>query len=404
MPRRRGSAPRSAADWGVRGLLAVAAMLLGYASLTRTLAYPIRVSNPERAHAMSSGDGRITAQAAQALAGVEATPADRTQADRLARAALLQDPTAVVAVSTLGLDAQVRGDTAAARRLFAYSQALSRRDVNTQLWAIEDAVGRGDVKDALAHYDTALRVSRTAPDLLFPVLAGAIADPAIRTALTRTLASRPGWGDTFLTYVAVRGPDPQATARLLTGVRRIGLSVQALASAEIINLLVFRKFVDDAWSYYAAIHPGADRRRSRDPGFTTGADIPTLFDWSPINEGGVSTSIQRGDRGGVFAFSAPASIGGPLLRQTQLLTPGVYRLQGQGSRIEQPAGSLPYWTLTCADDRELGRVAQGSGKAEGRFEVPAGCPIQTLVLVARPSDMVSGLSGQIDRVRLFPGG
>lgn len=399
MRQRRGSVPWSAAEWGVRGLLAVAALLIGYSSLTRTLAYSTRISDPERAHALSPGDGRITAQAAQALAGVEATSADRAQADRLAQVALLQDPTAVAAVSTLGLDAQLRGDTQRARQLFAYSQTLSRRDIKTQLWAIEDAVGRGDVPGTLIHYDIALQVSRTAPDLLFPVLAGAIADPAIRTALTRTLTRRPAWGDAFLTYVAVKGPDPRATARLLTEVRRVGLTVGGGASAEIINLLVFRNLVDDAWSYYASIRAGVDRRRSRDPGFT-GVDSPTLFDWTPINEGGISSSIQRGEQGGVFAFSASASIGGPLLRQTQLLVPGTYRLQAQGSGIEQPAGSRPYWTLTCLDGRELGRVAQGSGRAEGRFEVPAGCPIQTLALIARPSDMVSGVSGQIDRVRL----
>lgn len=401
MRKRRGSVSWSAAEWGVRALLAVAALVIGYVSLTRTLAYSIRIRDPERAHALSPGDGRITAQAAQALAGVEATRADRAQADRLARVALLQDPTAVAAVSTLGLDAQVRGDTKRARQVYAYSQTLSRRDINTQLWAIEDAVGRDDVSGTLTHYDIALRVSRTAPDLLFPVLAGAIADPAIRTAVTRTLARRPAWGDAFLTYAAVKGPDPLATVRLLTEAHRVGLTVGGGASAEIINLLVFRNLVDDAWSYYASIRTGADRRRSRDPGFA-GVDSPTLFDWIPINEGGVSSSIQRGEQGGVFAFSAPASIGGPLLRQTQLLVPGTYRLQAQGSGIEEPAGSLPYWTLTCPDGRELGRVAQGSGQAEGRFVVPAGCPMQTLTLVARPSDMVSGLSGQVDRVRLLP--
>jgi hypothetical protein len=388
-------------------LLAAVAATLGYVSVSRTLAYPLRASDPERARALSPGDGRITALAAQTLAIADATPADRIRADRLARTALQQDPTAVSAVSTLGIDAQLRGDTAGARRLFAYAETLSRRDIATQLWAVEDAVGRGDVNGALRHYDIALRTSSTAPDLLFPVLASAIADPAIRVALTRTLAARPSWGDAFLTYVAAKGPDPRATARLLTGLRRAGLAVSDGASAEIVNLLISSNFLDDAWSYHASVHPGIDRRRSRDPRFMAEVAAPSPFDWVPLNDGGITTSIQRGDRGGIFDFAVPASVGGPLLRQVQVLPAGDYRLEGHGSGIEQPEGSAPYWVLSCGDGRELGRVvmpnsSQAGGRFAGRFVVPTGCPIQTLTLVARPSDMVSGVSGEIDQVRLFP--
>ncbi|MDT9096849.1 hypothetical protein RSW32_26335, partial [Escherichia coli] len=77
-------------------------------------------------------------------------------------------------------NAQLHGDVGAARRLFAYGQRLSRRDNSTQLWAIEDAVARNDIPDVLRHYDVALRTSPNLADILYPVLASASADPAIR--------------------------------------------------------------------------------------------------------------------------------------------------------------------------------------------------------------------------------
>lgn len=410
--RRRPRTRRSAAEWAVRGTLAIAAAALGFAGVTRTLAYSVRAGDPERAHAMAPGDGRITALAAQKLAGLEASAADRARSDRLARRALLQEPTAVAAAATLGLNAEIRGDVASARRLFGHAERLSRRDLQTQLWSVEDAVRRGDVAGALRHYDIALRTSRVAPDLLFPVLGSAIADPAIRTALAGTLKGRPLWGPGFIDHVAANGREPRATAGLFLALRRSGVPVSETARAAVIGALLTRDLTDAAWSFYAAGRPDADRRRSRDPGFTADLVEPSLFDWATINDGRVTASIQRGGDpgaggGGIVDFAAPASVGGALLQQLQVLPPGDYRIEGRSAGIEQPEGARPYWALSCRDGRELGRVvlpdsAQAKGRFAGRFSVPAGCPAQVLALVARPSDAVGGLSGQIERVLLSP--
>lgn len=407
MPHARVLARRSATEWSVRGSLALLAALAGYAGVSRTMGYTLRSGNAAQAHALAPGDGRVTAALAQRRAGTDATSADRAEADRLARLALLQDPTAVAAASTLGINAQIRGDTARARRVFAYAERLSRRELQTQLWAIENAVGGGDIAGALRHYDIALRTSRNASDLLFPVLASAMNDPAIRAALGGTLAARPAWGPSFIEYSAGGGADPRAAAGLLLALRRARAPVPELASAAVINALVAKGHPEQAWAYYASIRPGVDRRFSRDPRFTAELVHPSPFDWAPINDAGAATSIQRGDRGGVVDFAAPPGVGGPLLQQMQALPPGTYRLQGHGSGIDQPAGSRPYWLLACAGGRELGRIvvpnsATEDGAFGGQFDVPAGCPIQTLMLVARPSEAIAGSSGQIDHVRLSP--
>lgn len=408
MPRRSALARRTRKEWAVRGALALLAAVLGYVSVIHTAAAVAARRNAELAHRLAPGNGAIAARLALSLAGVEATTTDRQRADVLARRALLRDATAVPAVVTLGVNAEIRGERAKARRLFAYSQALSRRDLQTQFWAIEDAVGRDDVAEVLRHYDIALRTSVAGSGILFPLLATAASDPAVRSGLIKILAARPNWSESFIGYVAGNGPDPRSTAALFLGLRHVGVAVPKTTLAPLVNALVAGGFMDDAWRYYASATPGVDRSSSRDPEFAFGMDTPSLFDWVPINDGTVTTSIQRGDESGVFDFAAPASVGGVLLQQLQLLQPGTYRIAGSSSGIEQEESARPYWVLSCRQDgRELGRVplpnsAEANGRFTGIFTVPPGCPVQTLALVARPSDAVAGLSGQINRVQLTP--
>lgn len=409
MARGAGLAGRSAAEWGIRGLLAAVAAICGYVSVSQVAAYGMRTRAPDRAHAIAPGDGRITGQAAQAIAAdVQASPAARRRADALAMLALRQDPTAVSAASALALNRQIGGDTAGARRLFGYAQRLSRRELQVQIWAIEDAVSRGDIAGALTHYDIALRTSRNAPDLLFPILAAAIADPTVRQAVAARLAARPPWGGAFVDHVAANGADPRSTAQLFFALRRAAVPLSASASAAIINALIVAGHEDEAWRYYASIRRGADRRRSRDPRFTDTPATPSVLDWTLVDEGAVAASVQRGPSGSLLDFTAPPSVGGQVARQMQLLPPGTYRLSGRSAGIDQPTVSRPYWSLTCRKDgRELGRIdilnsAQAGGVFGGGLNVPANCPVQTLTLVARPSASLLGLTGQIEEVRLAP--
>ncbi len=248
-----------------------------------------------------------------------------------------------------------------------------------------------------------------APDLLFPLLAKAIDENDIRGELVRTLTARPAWSDQFLSYVSSNSPYPRATAQLFEAVHRRGIALPAGAAAALVNRLLAENQFDDAWRFYAATTPGADRRIARDANFTANPASPTAFDWQPITDSGISASIQRGENGGIFDFAVPSNLGGPVLRQTQLLPPGDYAIEGRSIGIEQADAALPYWTLTCLNGRELGRVvvpnsAQAKGRFAGRFTVPAGCPVQQLQLVARPSDALSGVTGQVDDFRLRPVG
>jgi hypothetical protein len=400
---------RSAAEWAARGLLAALAAALALASLADSLAAVAVIADPAEAHRLAPWSGRITAALAAQRFALEPTPSTSSDAARLAVLALRQDPTAVDALSVLMLQSQLRNETYRARAIFRVSQALSRRELKPQLWAIEDAVNRGDISDALDHYDLALRTSDVASDLLFPVLAHAVAEPKIRSMLIDKLATRPNWARSFINYLAVNVVDPITTVRFFEQADRASLPILDAERTAVVNAVAARGLYDQAWSYYTLFRRGGVRRdSSRDAHFLISADDPALFDWATLNDAGATASIQRSVGGGLVDFSAPSGAGGAVLKQTELFPPGTYVLEGRSANINLPADSRPYWRLSCQDGREVGRVevpnsTEANGKFIGVLTVPSQCSVQTLTFVVRSSSELAGVAGQILSVSLHPG-
>jgi len=401
------SGRRSSRDWAARITLALGAAVLGYFSVTSSLANVIVKADPSRAHVLSPHDATITAALAEHLFMLETQAEPTSRPARLAERALRQDPTAVEALSVLGFQARLRGDTERADQLFAYSGRLSRRELRSQIWAIEEAVARGDIEGALRHYDIALKTSANGQNILFPVLVSALREPRIRASVLRIMATRPSWGRPFVAFVAESGIDPDAAVHFFREGSDIPLPVGNDSRATLIRALLAQNKLEDAWNYYASFRSNTKRTHSRDPNFSLAADAATPFDWTIADESGISAVILKGPRGGFVDFAVSPSNSGPIVTQIQLLPPGSYRLRGHSNGLEQPEQSQPYWSLICQDGRELGRVpVPNSSKADGvftgRFTVPQGCPIQTLSLVARPTDSIGGMSGQIDSAQLLP--
>ena len=399
---------RSAREWGVRSTLAVVTALLGGLTLAHTLANTMRVTQPDQAHALASSDASITALVAEKLSGPSSTTADRMRADRLALAALRSDATVVSAAATLGLNAQIKGNARQAQQWFRYAERLSRRDLRTQLSMIEFAVGRNDITGALRHYDIALRTSRVAANLLFPILRSAVSDPKIRVALIQILAFKPVWSEPFISQMASFAKDPNSAAALFDGLTRAGGDVPEKARALVITRLIEAGQIDSAWAYYTSIRAGVVRTQLRDSRFAAQLTNPTPFDWQSSAEDGIAVVIQsEGRQSGLVDFSAPSGIGGLLLRQVQVLPPGKYVFEAHGTGIEQPEESRPYWVLECVGGQEVGRASLPNSTGTGRsvravFEVPVNCPMQYLSLNAQPSDAIGGTTGQVDRVFLRP--
>lgn len=393
--------------YGFRIALGLAVLAAGYLSVADSLANVVGKVDAKSAYRLAVANGPVTAKFAdqQFARLLDSNPA--SEPARLARLALNQDATAVDALTVLGLQAQLRNDTETARAYFSQSLALSRRELQPRIWAIEEAVGRGDIEEAIRNYDIALRTSKSAADLLFPILGAAISEPRIRTELLDALARKPAWAKQFVDFAALSTIDPQSTALLFQEGRRINLPVDETNRITLVNALLAREQYEDAWVYYAKIRRGAVRDRSRDPDFSLAASARSPFDWRALPDEALSASLQRSETGGLMEFFAPASTGGKFFEQMQFLQPGTYRISGRTSGIQQKPTALPYWVLTCIDGRELGRVsvpnsAIDDGRFAGKFSVPSGCDVQILAFMARPSEEIGGVTGQMLRAQILP--
>lgn len=391
----------------MRGALALAAASLGLWSVGGSIANALAKADPARAHALSPSNGAVAARYAQDLFAARPSTDPHGAAAVVARRALLDDPTAADALTVLAFQAQLRGERDKAAAIFRYSTKLSRRELRPRLWAIEEAVTRGDIAGALKHYDIALRTSRDAGAMLYTTLGAATIEPRIRAGLVAVLATKPVWKDEFLDHVAKRRIAPEGLAALLEEGRATGLAATEDVRVQIIDALIMEGKPGRAWGVYQGLRKGARREQSRDPAFTLAATARAAFDWRAGEDSRLGAAILNDGDSGAIDFAVPPDASGVLAQQSQLLAPGRYRLDGRSRGIDQTPGSQPYWTLTCTDGRVLGRVevpssALNDGRFGGGFSIPQGCPVQQLQLVARPSSNIMGVSGQILEARLRP--
>ena len=406
---RKGSGNAMTVSAKIRGfhiVLALALLTLGAMSISDTLANVVVKADPHVATTLAPWDGVIAASAAEAAISAQPTSDEQSEPAKLATHALQRDPTAVEALTVLGSQAQLRGENELAQRLFAQSLALSRRELRAQLWAIEEAVSRGDIKGALGHYDIALRTSTRAPDLLFPTLASAIEEPRVRSALLNLLNGKPVWSEQFVNYISRGRIKPMASVALLTDRNASELPIDDSDRASLVDALASSGNLEDAWEYYSSFR-SKSRQRSRDADFIARIERPSVFDWNARSSAGISAVIQPTSDGMVFEFSASPSVGGTVLEQRQFLQSGNYTFKATMENINVSRDGAPYWTLRCQDGKELWQIpvtsdAEGRVDISRKFTVPSGCLSQNLAFVVRPSDDIAGVFGRVVRATIEP--
>lgn len=393
--------------------IVVGALLLAVLVVQTGLANVTRYRASEDVLRWAPGDARALAGASEVVLTADAGPQERARAADYARAAIRRDPTLGTPFRVLGFIADANGDRAAARALITHAELLSRRDLPTQLWLIDDAVARSDMKGALTHFDTALRTSLLAPTVLFPVLGKALSEPEIVDALAGTLAARPSWRDRFLADAIDKSPELAGLVRLSDQLRMRRTPLDAAQQRQLLNRLTeARAFGLVARMRPSAVPGAALGQAVIDPGFDADTGI-FPFAWTLTEQDGLSARREGATEGATalrLAFRADIGRGGELARQLLVLKPGRYRLQWLGGHDAPDALGAPVWSVSCADGppRSLlsGDMAVGAGtqRGSGEFTVPAsGCQGQWLGLAARASTKPGGLNGWVDRVEITGG-
>lgn len=391
----------------LKAVVVVALVFVAAFFITNSFARAVVKSNSAIAYAISPYDGAIVSRYAEDAFALKPDADEESENARLAEQAILADPTRAEALTVLGFQAQLRGETEKAERIFAYALSLTRRELRPHIWGIEDEVTRGNIEGALRHYDLALRTTKRARPLLFPTLVAAMSEPRIRKELLHLILKDPDWTADFFAYAADSGIEPVGTSFLFSEAAAAGVEIGEGQRSNLVNRLYGRGELDDAWRVYQTLRPDAISTKSRDPEFALATDARAVFDWRLGEDAGLSSVILKNGDKGVLEFSTAPSVGGRLVSQAQLLSPGAYKFDGLVRDLQQSGRSQPYWVLSCRDGRELLRIdvpnAQDRAVAfTGRFIVPSSCRAQVLSLIARPSDDIMGVSGRIERAEISP--
>ena len=385
-----------------RGVIVLTGAALAAAVAVKGAATHLAISDPRAAAALAPYDARAAVAAAEAGSAAGAKVA-APEVRRLTHLALARDVTLPTAIELRALQAEADHDPAREARLFELSSAISRRSLPTRLWLIQRSVDGGDVVGALENFDIALRTSTSAPDVLFPVLARAAADPSLDGPIARILDRPEDWRLAFLHYAITEAHAGPGVAAVVLRMRDRRLILGDHVDQSLVGELVSEQEFALARTVHDAFSPAAGAALIADPGFGD-ARMQYPFGWGLIQTG--TSGADRTRVGGRPALEYRTDPGGGGQAATQLLTlpPGDYRLT---VTTAAPAGdpvAQPFWTLTCANEggAQLGLVDQpgaaGASAATG-FTVPDGCTGQWLALTVRTSDEPN-LTGSVRSVEI----
>jgi hypothetical protein len=327
-------------------------------------------------------------------------PATLAKVEAMAKQSLRGGALNPVAIRLLGYVADTRGDRKKARELMLLSQKVSRRDFGTQLWLIEDAVARGDKRQALYHYDIAMRTTPNSYSILIPTLTGALSDPEVRAALAPYVRQAPEWLPAFLGEATNTIENPANLADVLVKAGRLpdrddyrSLSNALLAQlAGKGKLPAFRQ-------YYMSL------RGSQESTFTSASlakDTVNLrypaAGWQLAESPAIGGAFSQAGKNGLHTLGAFAGSGerGELMRKYLFLTPGNYRFAASYQAQEGAPDSEIKWDLQCISASGNASqwfaatpVRQGNFATAQDFTLGSGCANQILLL------QVAGGSGQL---------
>lgn len=391
-----------------RALVVAGCLLALYFSTVISLANVTANKEPDWAISLWPANAAAHAKRADQVFVQDPThaPLDQVRADALA--ALRRSPVLPGASRLLGVYAAAHHDEAGAQRLLHYAELMSRRDVLSQLWLIENRVQANDVRGALGHYDIVLRVAPETQQLLFPVLAGALDQADLVAPIARLVHDSDSWRSTFLYFVNERVHNLHNATTLFELLARSGTPPEQVHYAGLLARLVRENQLDDAGALYSLI----DRRWRRDNansqldgGFDRANDVGPLG-WT-LN-GDLAFRGARPDAAGNTALQLTIPESGAALgaRRVLLLRPGAYRLTGNIGRADGTGQGVVRISLACpgaaAGTGEVAVPVPAQRAALGGTITVAACAQQWFSISIEHSGEPAAGTAWIDDLRLEP--
>lgn len=375
--------------------VAVVSLACAWQAYTFALVPNLRLSSPVLALQYRPDDA--VAISKRVHAGIEEAGkyASTEQDRRDAISALIETPLNRSLLRIIGMDAALRGDKAQAAEFLTLSHQVSRRDIWTEVWLLEEAARADDFPAVLSHYHAALAVNPELAPSLNPLMVDATAYPQVRVALRPYLRRDASWAPG---YLAAAAKDAQLdhvmdligpVAHLLgdeayePGVSRILFRLGAAGrSGEAMRL---------AKSVWPDFEPAAFARSLPDPA-SSDARLGSLA-WTLGESTGLAPRLVQS--GGIEAILAPLARGVIASRDMPVTSGSEYALVQRIDFTGEWQSARIRWYAECfaADGSAGGRiweqVVPAASKAityRSTITVPSGCSLLKLTLAGNGPD------------------
>lgn len=394
--------------YGFGRLIAVAVLALvgGWLAFALAVSGVARVRAPQQALMFVPWDGVAIASNADftLLTQKKLSPAPL---ERAGKAALRNQAVSARALRLVAMSAELRGDRPRGEKLTEAAQSMSRRDMVTQFWLIESAIGKNDVEKVIHHYDVALRTNKTAAAMLFPRLQRAIANPDIRGALRPYLQAQVPWTEEFIEATVDGGNNLPALVSLIVENGGLGDSRrERQQQANLLDALFNQKKYADLRRLYSS-GPGANPTRLTSAALTAEdqRQMISAAGWQMLNdaEAGGSVTLDRGTRRPVMAVYANAGASRAVARKLLYLAPGTYLLDVRLGPVTRGESGGLSWYLFCVDppasspSSQLKNIVRTS---TAQMVVPQGCRTQLLEVHAAGGRGQTGLDALVTAISL----
>ena len=311
------------------------------------------------------------------------------RAGRLAHAALERDVTKTEALAIYGAALNAKGQVAAAGSAMRAADSLTKRNLLSRIWLIEDSSKKNDSRRLLHNVDIALRVSASAQDQMFPFLARALQDETMVPEFVDVLRLDPPWIEPFLYTAITSGYATKNLARIYNELgRKYDHQGQELAPL-LMQQLVAQQLFPEVFALGKQLK-GPNGASIADPAFAKPAGLePLSWELSSTSNFDAARGTDSFGKTGLAIISS-GSGAEVVARELLQLRPGLYRF---ANSVTSDLGEISLdleWRLRCATSGvTLGTFNPVKDKA-AQWTVPAGCAYQWLELYVDAEAAVGG--------------
>ena len=376
-------------------VLSIGALGLAWGAASHTIGLIARNKNPELALKVVHDEPIALAILADKKLTEAKSAADTKESGELALESLRGQALNPRALRVIGFVKDANGQSEQSAVLIKASALLSRRNLGTQLWLIEEAIKKNDTKEALRQYHLALTTSPNAKDILFPVLTKAIANQEIAKELVPYVKSNEEW---IVPFIQLASQDKDAIIPIADIVIEAGGIKAGLKSDQVRGALMERLSQQGDLLRAAKIFQTIDNAPVNilsSPALTTASFDQAYVGvgWALMVDPSLGGEVSGAGDTKIMTVYASGGKSGRVARKPLLLKPGQYVLRVGYSDLVSNPNSIIRWQISCAGEGKATSIASGASptganvsKATLAFTISPSCNGQFLDLLMTGGD------------------